>query len=169
MITQETLKQLLHYDPETGVFTWLKKRGKSAVNKEAGHNCFKNTKQYRLIGVETKLYRAHRLAWLYMTGSMPALEIDHIDGNGLNNAWLNLREVDRRENCRNMRLHNHNTSGISGVSWRKQRNKWRAYVMVDNHQINLGHYDDLFEACCARKSAELKYGFHENHGSDRPL
>lgn len=169
MITQQELKQLIHYDPETGDFTWKVNRGKAAPGKLAGHICFKNTKQYRIIGVNGRIDRAHRLAWLYMTGSWPTDEIDHINGDGTDNRWVNLRQVDRQENCRNMRIHNHNTSGVAGVSWRHQRSSWRAYIMIDNKQKNLGHFTDFFEAVCARKSAENRLGFHSNHGSVRPL
>lgn len=169
MITQQELKQLLHYDPKTGHFTWLVNRGKAAPGKIAGHLCLKNTKQYRIIGVNGRIDRAHRLAFLYMTGAMPTGEVDHINGDGTDNRWRNLREVERVDNCRNMRLHNHNSSGVSGVSWRVQKGKWRAYITSNNKQINLGHFSDFFEAVCARKSAELKHGYHFNHGSVRPL
>lgn len=169
MITQEQLKQILHYNPETGVFTWLVSRGKAAQGCVAGHNCFKNTKEYTVIGVNSRIERAHRLAFLYMEGRWPNEIIDHINGDGTDNRWCNLREVTQKTNCRNMRLHNHNTSGVSGVSWRKQRNAWRAYITLDNKQYTLGHYPDFFDAVCARKSAERLHGFHINHGSDRPL
>ncbi len=169
MITQEQLKKIIHYSPETGSFTWLIQRGKASPGKSAGHVCYKNTKQYLIIGVNGRIDRAHRLAWLYMTGSWPTMEIDHINGNGLDNSWSNLREVDRQTNCRNMRLHSHNTSGVAGVSWRKQKSKWRSYIVVNNKQLNLGHFCDWFDAVCARKSAEIKHSFHPNHGSKRPL
>lgn len=168
-LTQERLKQLLDYDPVTGDFTWKVERGGTNIGDIAGHTCYKNTKQYTLIGIDRSLYRAHRLVWLHVHGRFPKQEIDHINGNGTDNSLGNLREVDRKENCKNMRLHNHNTSGISGVSWRKQRSSWRAYVTVGNKQVSLGHFDNLFDACCARKSAERALGFHANHGSDRPL
>lgn len=167
-ITQEELKQLLHYDPDTGMFMWKVTRGGVKIDDIAGHKCIKNTKFYVIIGLNNRIYRAHRLAWFYMTGYWPD-EVDHEDGNGTNNKWDNLRDVDRQGNCRNMRLHNHNTSGLSGVSWRSQRNKWRSYITVNNKQMNLGHYNDFFEAVCIRKSTENKLGFHGNHGSDRPL
>lgn len=169
VITQELLKQLLHYDPETGVFTWRVARGGSQVGDVAGHECFKGTKAYIIMGINGRIDRAHRLAFVYMTGDWPNDEVDHINGDGTDNRWDNLRDATRVENCRNMRLHNHNTSGVSGVSWRKQRDKWRAYITVENRQINLGHFTEWWDAVCARKSAERHYGFHPNHGTDRPL
>lgn len=169
MLTQSKIKELLQYDEDTGDFTWNVSRGGVKLGDKAGHNCLKNSKFYTIIGINGSLYRAHRLAFLYVTGSFPTGEVDHINGSGIDNRWVNLREVDRLENGRNMRLHAHNSSGISGVSWRKQRGKWRAFINIDNVQRNLGHFKDFFEACCARKSAECKLGFHVNHGRVRPL
>lgn len=102
MITQPTLKQILHYNPETGIFTrntYLDKRGRLCGHRKLG--CIGHG--YLIITIKRKHYRAHRLAWLYMTGNFPEKHIDHIDGIRINNSWNNLREVTIAENNQNYR------------------------------------------------------------------
>lgn len=77
--------------------------------------------------------------------------------------------MTRQGNSRNMRLFSTNKTGITGVYWYKKGLKWQVRIRVDGYLHHLGYYHDFFEACCARKSAEIKYGFHKNHGSNRPL
>ncbi|MBP7541871.1 MAG: HNH endonuclease [Saprospiraceae bacterium] len=171
-ITQEELKKRLHYDPKTGIFTWILsgsnkiKKGDIAGNTWINLN---NNKKYYRIYFNGKLHYAHRIAWLYMHGSFPRDQIDHIDGNGLNNRIDNLREVNGFENHQNMRINSRNTSGITGVNWHKRSNKWQARIQVTKKVISLGLHYDFNNAVSARKNAEVKYGFHKNHGSDRPL
>ena len=167
MITQEELKKLLHYDPETGVLTWVEGKRKNARAGWVMKN--QDGKSYYQLWIRYKYYYSHRLAWLYMTGSLPEYEIDHIDGNGCNNKFLNLREVDRYENHKNRRIPSNNKSGLIGVCVSKKYMSWRSQIKVRNKQIHLGFFDNIFDASCARKSAEIKYGFHENHGSIRSL
>ena len=98
-------------------------------------------------------------------GPIPeGMQIDHIDQNKFNNRIENLRLVDGFDNHRNMPLLKNNTSGCCGVSMRKGLEKWRAFISVNGSFMELGYYDDWFEAVCARKSAENRFGFHENHG-----
>jgi len=167
MITQEQLKELIHYDPDTGAFTNVTTRGKATAGRTSG-NLSKNGKDstliYRRIYISGKFYKAHRLAFLYMDGSWPAEEVDHINGDGSDNRWCNLRKASRHINGRNTRLKSNNTSGLHGIAWSKSRNKWRVRIVVDHKEIFLGRYSDLFEAVCVRKAAELKHGFHNNHG-----
>lgn len=167
-LTQETLRQLLHYDPETGVFTWLESRGRVKKGSVAGNQSFNGCKLYVSIRILRKLYRAHQLVWLYMMGDIPP-EIDHINGDGTDNRWCNLREVTRQENCRNHRLRSNNLSGVCGVHWDPVNNKWRAEIGLSGKGVKLGRFSNFFDAVCARKSAENRLGFHANHGSDRPL
>jgi len=171
MITQAELKELLHYDKDTGVFTWLvAKRKGSKVGDIAGCISQKmKCKQYIQIGVNGKYYLAHRLAWLYVYGSFPKNEIDHKDGQGMNNKFSNLREVTHLENGKNQRLMAHNKSGVTGVHWCNTYCVWRAAIEVNRKKISLGSYATIQEAAAARKSAEIKYGFHKNHGTARPL
>lgn len=168
MITQEQLKQLLHYDPDTGVFTWIKTRGGTCIAGRRAGNISKNKKDCKLsycrIYINGKFYKAHRLAFLYMNGSLPDNVVDHINGDGTDNRWCNLRDVKSSDNAKNTRLKSNNNSGLHGVNWCSVRDKWRVRITVDNKELFLGRYNDFFEAVCVRKSAEVKYGFHVNHG-----
>ena len=158
------LKEHLSYNPDSGTFIWLKS---SSDKIKKGQIAGWNRTRYRVICIKKKFFMAHRVAWLYMVGSWPALEIDHINGNTLDNRWSNLREVTISEQNRNLGLKKTNTSGICGVYWFKSTKSWRAKIDFDKKQIHLGFYKNFFEACCARKSAERKYGFHVNHGRKR--
>ena len=90
------------------------------------------------------------------------IEIDHINGDRYDNRIINLKEATTSENNRNRRITDRNTSGYVGVV--KQGDKWYAYIKVDGKKIHLGTYNTKDEAIQARKQAEKKYGFHENHG-----
>jgi len=163
-LTQEHLKSVLHYDPETGVFTWIDSKCKRISAGTTGGTLHKSHKlNYLRMYVKDKNYLCHRLAWLYVHGEWPN-EIDHIDGDGLNNKITNLRNVSSTENGKNLSIRNDNKSGIIGVSWMKSRSKWQANINSNKKQVYLGIYDDFFEACCVRKSAEYELGFHANHG-----
>ena len=100
---------------------------------------------------------------------MPVDQVDHIDGNGLNNRWNNLREVSSQENNMNMRLSSNNTSGVTGVCWATRDKRWIANIKVNRKNKCLGYFTDFNEAVAARKAAEIEHGFHCNHGSNRPL
>jgi len=115
------------------------------------------------------MHLIHRLAFLYMEGSFPSDDVDHINGNGTDNRWINLRSVKRVENARNVKLLSSNTSGHAGVGWDVHRNKWRARITVNNKTKHLGRFDRIQEAVDARKHAEIEYDFHPNHGQIRPL
>lgn len=169
MLTQELIKEYLSYSPETGVFTWIKKPNRSIpIGREAGYINQANTKRYRIITVEGNMSGAHRMAWLYMTGELPE-EVDHINGDGTDNRWENLRAADRLSNQKNMRKSTRNTSGVVGVHWHNARSKWAAGIVADGKHYHLGLFADFDEAVTARKEAEVLHGFHPNHGADRPL
>lgn len=169
IITQDELKKLLSYDPETGEFIWLCKKRKSNINGFAGTLAYRGGKKYIQLSINLKKYYAHRLAWFYVNGFWPKNEIDHINGNGCDNRIENLRCVDRVENCRNQRKRNDNKSGITGVCWDKKQNKWKSYINIYGIFKNIGHFDNLFDAACSRKSMQQYYLFHKNHGDNRPL
>lgn len=158
-MNQQQLKEVLSYDEATGVFTWLR-TGKTAGS--AFHNGYRST--YLRIKVGGKACFAHRLAWLYMTGEWPAGDIDHIDHDGLNNRFANLRIVSDEINQKNARMSAANKTGISGVCFVAKTNRWHAWVSRAKKQAHLGSFLDLFEACCARKSAELRHDYHSNYG-----
>jgi len=169
MITQEEIKKIIHYDSNTGIITSKINRGTAKKGKILG-GVIKNHsgKSYSRIVINEKTYRTHRIIWLYVNGIWPN-QIDHIDGNGLNNKLANLRSVNSHENNKNQRLYKTNKSGICGVCWYKKNSKWLVQIGMLNENIPLGYFDDFFEACCARKSAENKYEFHINHGTVRSL
>jgi len=167
MINQETLKQQLHYNPETGVFTRLIASARRVkIGDVAG---WLDSTGYIQIMVLGKSYRVHRLAWLYVYGNFPPEQVDHINHVRDDNRIINLRLATHQENNKNASMSKRNKSGITGVFWKKQNRKWQARIMVNRKSIHLGFFTDKFEAICARLSANNKYGFHENHGSIRSV
>lgn len=169
LLSQEYLKELLRYDSKTGSFFWkVNKGGRIKVGSMAGYYKHNHTtnKGYWHIKINSVKYPAHRLVWLYFLGVMPCQEMDHINGNSSDNRFENLREVSRGENAKNLKLSAANKSGVCGVLYLQHRNRWRSFIVVEGRQVSK-ILDDFFEACCFRKSAERKYGFHENHGISR--
>lgn len=167
ILTQERLKEVLHYDPDTGVFTWIidtNARGPSKIGMVAG---WSRTGQYSRVGIGGTLYLQHRVAWLYMTGKFPKKEIDHKDQCKNNNAWHNLQDVTSIINSRNMPKQKRNSSGITGVYWCKRDLAYLAQIRINGKQLALYFGKDFFQACCARKSAEKKYSFSKNHGAPK--
>jgi len=171
MITQERLKELLHYNSDNGVFTWSKSRRGAKAGSIAGsvRSFLSGRKRYNKIMVDRKQYLAHRLAWLYTHGDMPSEQIDHIDGNGLNNKLSNLRSVSNAENQKNRRLNANNASGVTGVHWCKSTKKWVAFICVNSKQTHIGRFNEKDEAIAAREIANKEFDYHENHGQNRPL
>lgn len=162
-LTQERLKQLLHYDPDTGVFTWIANVNRMArIGDVAGS--VNKVYEYVYIQVLKKKYRAHRLAWLYVHGSFPKNEIDHIDHDRLNNRIDNLRDVTRQENKKNTSISSSNTSGFMGVCWDNSVEKWMVTISISGKRKTLGRFTNINDAIEARKAANIKYGYHENHG-----
>jgi hypothetical protein len=168
MITQARLKEVLHYDPDTGVFTWKVNKGNRArAGSEAGCVHRAGRTHYRQIMIDGTKYRAHRLAWMFVHGEFPKHHIDHIDGIGLNNPIRNLRDVTQRENIKNSRMPCTNTSGIVGVSF--DRGKWKVQIRTESGNKHIGRFTDIEDAVAARKAADIKYGYHENHGRTRVI
>jgi len=165
MLTQKRLKELLSYNEETGVFTNKTTRGNRVYKGGVAGSVTPDG--YCAVYLEGKTYRAHRLVWLYVHGKFPTEGLDHINHIKDDNRLVNLRPVTQKENCKNRLLHKANTSKVTGVYLKKSSDKWVGYITVDYQTINLGAFKDKFEAICARKSAEVKYNFHPNHGSKR--
>jgi len=173
-LTQKELKEFLHYDPDTGIVTW-KERDRKYCYSDQSWKCF-NTQHfgnvaghidcsgYRIIEIFGSAYKAHRLAFLYMLGRFPSEDVDHISGVRADNRWSNIREVSGSENSRNSKLSKQSKTGIPGVCWHKGRARYQITICIERKGTHLGRHKDFFEACCIRKSAELKYGYHENHG-----
>ena len=148
-ITQDRLKQLLHYNPDTGKFTRLTKWGSQQIGDEPG--C-KSKFGYRYIGVDGKGYPAHRLAWLYMYGEIPNGDIDHINRDPTDDRISNLRSVSHSTNLHNS-SHRNSASKVKGV-YRTKENNWQASIKVNNVTYRLGTYKTIDEAKQARKFAE---------------
>jgi hypothetical protein len=119
-------------------------------------------KLYRQVRTNGAIYGVHRIIWLLVHKTWPENYIDHIDGNGLNNRIENLRDVPQAENCKNRKKQKNNTSGHTGVKWCKGR--WQVQIRVSGDEVYIGRFTNLDEAVAARKAAEVKYGFHANHG-----
>ena len=148
-ITVDELKAILRYDPETGEFWWRVSRKGIRLGRPAG----RVTGRYRQIGIDGRHYYAHRLAWLYMTGEWPSDDIDHIDGDRLNNRFSNLREASRAQNMANGRTPATNTSGFKGVSFDRQRGRWQAFIKIDGKTKNLGRFKTPEDAHAAYVAA----------------
>lgn len=153
-LTKEQLQTLLKYDPQTGVFTWLRTgTGKSAQGSKAGHVHARSG--YVRISVLAEKYGAHRLAWLYVYGHWPNGEIDHINGNRSDNRIVNLRDVSKTGNQHNIkRAKTTNQTGMLGVSLRKNRSVWVAQIQVDKKKKHLGYFDTAEQAHEAYLSAK---------------
>lgn len=157
-ITCEQLQGILSYNPKTGAFQYRVKRGAQNAGTVAGGKMVRGNWS---IGINYKRYSAHRLAWLYMTGIWPENEIDHIDGNPLNNRWDNLREVTGAQNKQNYRRPRiDNKSGYLGVYLHgKNKNgsdRWRARINLDGKAVHLGLFDTPQEAHAAYVEAKRK-------------
>ena len=157
-ITQEKLKQLLYYDHQTGIFTWASVPKYSTMKTGDIAGCLDN-KGYRVIRIDDKNYKAHRLAFLWMEGYLPENGVDHIDRNKDNNMWDNLREVSSQCNARNRSIISSNKSGITGVCWAKATQKWQASIRVGSSNKYLGQFDDISDAIKARWEGEKLYNF----------
>lgn len=137
-VTAERLREVLHYDPETGVFTWRVNRGNrtKAGTVAGGHHC----EGYITINFDGRQYLAHRLAWFYTHGSWPEYEIDHLNGIRKDNRLRNLRDVMKNMNQQNTRLARRSnlSSGLLGVS--RHHSQWRARIVCDGKVHLLGGF-----------------------------
>lgn len=176
----EELRQLLRYEPETGKLFWLprseadfkdSRRGRKHdaiswnsrfAGRVAGTVC---SGGYIKVSIFDRRYGAHRLAWMLHYGASPVGVIDHINGRTDDNRIANLRDVTQLENSRNARLSSNNTSGVNGVSWKRERGMWSAWIMHDGRQVHLGYFASKAEAAAARAAADAACMYHPNHGS----
>lgn len=142
MFTQQELQEILKYDKRSGVFTWLKCARHGFVGKVAGYKSF----DYHYIRIASKLYLAHRLAWLYVHGVWPPQQIDHINGVKDDNRISNLRLCSNSQNGINKALQSNNKSGCVGVSKHTVTGKFRARSKVDGREIHLGYFHTKEEA-----------------------
>lgn len=182
-LTQEIVKELVTFFPETGKYIWNERdkkwftdgyrdaqgnvniwnslwAGKEAFTADNGEGYLCGA----ILGIRIK---AHRLAFFYMIGEWPE-QVDHIDGNRSNNVFKNLRSVTKAQNAKNQKKHVTNTSGVSGVSWRKSSGTWVARIHDNNERYWLGTSESFEEACEMRRKAEIEFNYAKEHGTERP-
>ena len=145
-LTRARLRELLHYDADTGEFRWLEQVGDELrPGKVAG---------YVQISVQGRRYSGHQLAWLYMKGRWGRPMIDHCDGNSTNNRWGNLRRATATQNNANRRRSRRNTSGYKGV-YRGRKGRWHAFI-VKGRKVHLGTFTTPQAAHAAYVAAARK-------------
>lgn len=156
-LTLERLKVSLHYSPDTGHFTRLTSKGNGVAGQISAS---KDTHGYIQVRAGGSRYRAHRLAWFYMTGSWPTEQIDHINGVRDDNRWANLRQATQSQNIINGRLRSSTSTGFKGVTRDSDgRNRWRARITVAGRQRFLGYFGSAEEAAAAyQKAADEAFG-----------
>jgi hypothetical protein len=174
-LTQEIAKEFWDYDPETGIFIWkfrdrkwfvTEGSFKSVNTRLAGKRAFYTVdgKGYYHQNLYYKFYRAHRVAWLWIYGEWPLFHIEHDNRNRQDNRIVNLLDKTNQQNSMNSKLYSTNTSGYSGVYFNRKILKWCSKIKYKGEEIWLGYFDKIEDAAKARKEAETRYGFHENHG-----
>ena len=151
---QEYIKKLFDYDGNDLVWK-IQKANRLKVGDVAGHiiGCECRSKGYRHIKIDGKVYKAHRLVWLWNYGIWPEYELDHIDGNPSNNRLDNLRPATHLENSQNRKTYSTNNSGHPGIGWYKKYNKWRMSIMLKGKML-CKYFDDYEEACQAYRDAK---------------
>lgn len=179
--TPDELRQLLWYEPETGKLFWRERGAEWFAHCTPGHqdrirkgwNAAWSGKEagvtgpygYNTVTVQALHLMAHRIIWCMEHGHWPNEQIDHIDGDRVNNRLENLRECTHTENQRNMRRSRSNTSGVTGVYWDKKISRWKAEVSLKSRKIYVGVFRDLKEAETAVKAKRAELGFSDRHGT----
>jgi len=159
----DRLREVFSYDKDTGILRWVKPSGKRVrAGSPAGCRVRRGRLTYLYTCVDKRHVYVHQVVWAIVHGKWPD-QIDHEDGNGLNNRLSNLRSVPNSVNARNLSRSVLNTSGTTGVTWCKNSKRWRAQIKVNQEHMNLGLFKLKEDAVAVRKAAELKYGFHKNH------
>lgn len=159
------LKELLLYDPDTGIFTWISstKNYRRPIGAVAGYI---NSLGYVQIGIDCVAYGAHRLAWMYVHGNLPEMDVDHINGNPSDNRIENLRLATHQQNMCNRKKRRDNTSGYPGVYFNKAANKWRACIRVEGRRIHLGYFKTAQEE--HDKYVEASKNYHSQYTRAQP-
>lgn len=173
MLSPSELRTLLRYNPETGELFWKKRDESQFATLNAARTWTKrfseklafqtvDTHGYLRGGIGGRQYSAHRVIWAIVHGEWPAEQTDHINGVRTDNRLVNLRAVSQNENSKNRKLRAGNAVGVTGVDIHK--GQYRAKISIDGQQRHVGYFKTLAEAAAARKVAEVKYGYHPNHG-----
>lgn len=153
--TLDRLKQLLHYEPETGIFTWrVTRKGPVIAGRVAGSA--RKDGGRRFIGIDRRRYRASHLAWFYMHGCWPEKLIDHRNTNAADDSFKNLRAADHTLNAENKRQaqSNNRSTGMLGVSWHKECRKFAAYISTRGKRTYLGLFETAEAASAAYVAAK---------------
>ncbi len=149
ILTQEHLKEILYYEPDSGLFTWLRGNKKIRMGAIAGTI---NNKGYIIIGINGRKYQAHRLAFLYINGEFPPDQVDHINRKRTDNRWSNIRHADRKINSHNRS----DNAAFIGVNWHKRKMKWMVYSpRINGRNSYLGCFITHLAACYARHSYDV--------------
>ena len=161
MLKKSELKKIIHYNPETGIFTRIRLTNKQfklgVINNKIAPN------GYIYSRIKNELFTLHQLAFLYMVGLIPE-QVDHINHIRDDNRWHNLKGSSSSENNKNRTMARNNTSGFTGVTFDKKRNRWVSQIGLGGLNKKLGTFKCKHDAIAARKEANVKYGFHVNHG-----
>lgn len=170
-IPAERVRELLDYDPDTGLLTWrprvnaVKGWNKKCAGKVAG----RIAQGYVRINIGKHKHLGHRLAWAWMTGKWPEHEVDHRNLVRHDNRWKNLRQATHRQNNCNTYLQSNNTSGHKGVTWDKQRLKWRAQIKRHGKMKNLGRFGNYDDAVRVYEDAASEsFGIYRRQSEPRP-
>lgn len=177
-IPAEIIREIFEY--RDGHLYW-KVRPRSHFTTDRGHKGFNTRMSGRKAGTPLcplKLYLIsqityldqqyslllHIATWVVVKGEYPSADIDHEDGNGMNNSIENLKDLGVSLNMQSKAIYKNNKSGLCGISWYKKYDKWIVQGTVNGNKVNLGYFESFFEAACKRKSWELDYNFTERHG-----
>jgi len=160
-LTAARLRDVLTYDPDTGVFRWRVERrawgGRVYPGDVAGTH---HGNGYLDIGVDGRTHYAHRLAWLYMTGQWPTMHVDHRNRIRSDNRWDNLRHASVKQNQENRTVRKDSATGIKGVTYIATSGRWRAIIKHDFKSIHLGCFLSKDDAIAARVAAEQRFFTH---------
>jgi len=182
-ITPKLVRELLDYKPDTGLFTWRyrgvdwfscnrswktwnsryagQRAGSVSTDKRTGY-------QFRRVVILGQICKEHHIAWMWMTDEPLPPEIDHVNRDGTDSRWLNLRASTHAKNGRNQSMYRRNTSGVAGVNWHKTHRKWQARCMTNGKSHHLGYFDELDEAGQAVVAFRAEHDFDPEHGARLP-
>lgn len=169
-LTQAFLREIFGYVPTDGSLYWKKQTGRTFRKNLLGLRAGIDGEKPKQMRINRRLYYKSHLVWIYHFGTLPKGKVvGHVDHNRFNNKIENLYLCDKNKAKYNTEPYKTNTSGITGVGFRRFAGgilyqKWVAYIKANRKFIHLGYFENKEDAILARKSAEIKYGFHENHG-----
>lgn len=164
-ITAQEILEWFSYDPNDGIVRWKKKPNRNIpIGRSVGFAWNDGTNHYTRTMLGGRYIFVHVVAFVCMTGEYPSGDVDHINGNGQDNRWINLRDVSHSVNGRNQKMNRRNRSGVMGVIFHKASQKWLARIALNGVEQHLGVFENKAQAISARKSAEQLYGYHPNHG-----